>query len=63
MLYAVAHYNMQLQLVTRSRMYEKNSVLEIYVIVQLASAKSLSMSGASYHPAFMGNYPIISHTC
>ena len=33
----------------------------MYVIVQLASAKFLSMSGASYHPTFMGNYPIINH--
>ena len=31
--------------------------------VPIASAEILGLEGASHHSAFMGNYPIISHTC
>ena len=38
------------------------TVLEGKIVLFTGSAKILEREGAYYHPAFMGNYPTLSHT-
>ena len=48
---AAVLYNIRPHLTSRGSMHKKISVLKMYAIVQRASVKSLSASGASCHPA------------
>ena len=46
-------------------MYKKFPLVELYAVVQFASAKSpkiRQMEKISHHQSLMSNYPTISHT-